>query len=320
MSEEVACNLCGSDDYEFVYRKPDDLYFPDDWFDVVECRRCGLGFVNPRPSIDEISRYYPAEFYDALDDKAHLRRFELESRYLPGVGEFAETDQPPFLLDVGCGPGGFARVMAEKGWRIEGVEPYSTIPIEDFPVYREPFDKLEGLERKFDALTAWAVFEHSHDPMACFEKASEVLKEGGVFVFLVTNFDSPSSRRLFQEDIPRHLYFFTKSTVKQYLAKTGFELVRADFDGSIFELGTKGSFTDLWTRYVLRRPFEWKDRPDSLRAFCNRRGVQPSFGSFARFALTDPISVLDRATEPLFQRWQLATKNYGTATYVARRK
>ena len=84
--ETVTCNLCGSEDHRFVYRAPDGLYFPDRWFDVVECRECGLGLVNPRLAIDEISAYYQSDYYDSLADDLHIPRFEAESRYLPEAG------------------------------------------------------------------------------------------------------------------------------------------------------------------------------------------------------------------------------------------
>src|SRR3546814_5417313 len=62
----------------------------------------------------------------------------------------------------------------------------------------------------YDVITAWAVLEHVHDPMSYFMKAASTIQSGGYFVFLVTNFDSISSRSLFREDVPRHLYFFSK--------------------------------------------------------------------------------------------------------------
>jgi len=42
---------------------PDRLFFRDEYFTVVECDQCGLGFVNPRPTISEIQKYYPAEYH-----------------------------------------------------------------------------------------------------------------------------------------------------------------------------------------------------------------------------------------------------------------
>jgi len=57
--EAVACNLCGSERQTAVYAMPDRRYFREEFFTVTECDECGLGFVNPRPTIAEMQKYYP---------------------------------------------------------------------------------------------------------------------------------------------------------------------------------------------------------------------------------------------------------------------
>jgi 2-polyprenyl-3-methyl-5-hydroxy-6-metoxy-1,4-benzoquinol methylase len=41
-------------------------------------------------------------------------------------------------------------------------------------------------ESSFDIVTAWAVFEHLHNPSDYFFEVQKVLKPGGKFIFLVT--------------------------------------------------------------------------------------------------------------------------------------
>ena len=64
MPERVSCNLCGADDAPTLYVLRDYRFSIDDidW-PVVRCRNCGLAYVNPRPTIDEISRYYPEQYF-----------------------------------------------------------------------------------------------------------------------------------------------------------------------------------------------------------------------------------------------------------------
>ena len=172
--ETVGCNLCGSLDQQIVYKKPDELFNTDEWFTVVECSRCGLGFVNPRP-------------------------FE-EGR--------------PRLLDVGCANGGFPRFARANGFDVEGVEiAINSLEIADFPVYRSTLSDIPVNAPTYDIVTAWAVLEHVHDPMSYFRKVGRILKPGGAFVFLVTNFSSISSKALYREDLPRHLHFFSTKTI-----------------------------------------------------------------------------------------------------------
>ena len=48
--QHVSCNLCGADDISPVIVQND--------FRMVECRRCGLVYVDPRPDLDHLRRLY----------------------------------------------------------------------------------------------------------------------------------------------------------------------------------------------------------------------------------------------------------------------
>ena len=168
--ETVYCNCCGARRQRLIYLRPDDKYFPDEFFRVVECGGCGLGFVNPRPTIEEMPKFYPGSFYDYFEGQSdfHLKRYALEAQYFsdsPGTS----TGK---LLDVGCANGGFPRFMRGLGWNVEGVEiPATAKKITDFPVFSEKLHKIPVFGPTYDAISAWAVLEHVHDPMSYFEKA-----------------------------------------------------------------------------------------------------------------------------------------------------
>jgi len=196
--EIVACNLCGSTRHASVYRMPDRRFFPQDFFTVVECDECGLGFVNPRPSAAETQKYYPPEYFQQPATKSHERylhrRFSAEATYLRAI---ENGRGPRRLLDVGCANGDFPRFMAARGWIVEGIEiSESSKRIQDFRVHTQEFQNIAVNEPAYDAVTAWAVLEHVHDPMAYFRKAAQVLKKNGLFVFLVTNFETVSYTHL----------------------------------------------------------------------------------------------------------------------------
>jgi SAM-dependent methyltransferase len=314
--ERVDCDLCGSSRYEFVYERPDGETDGTDWYRVVECNDCGLGFVNPRPGEQAMGAHYADGYYDWLAHADQSERMEAEAAYLPPASSFPET---PRLLDIGCGAGTFARHMAASGWEVAGVEPFCPIDIDDFPVHRTFLPEIDGLAGRFDAVTAWAVLEHVTSPMAYFRKAADVLKPGGLFVFLVTNFDSLSSKRLFKEDVPRHCHFFTRATVARYLDEVGMNLVSVRFDDDVYSLGSRGALNYLYCRYVLRRPYTWRDYPPSYPEYLERRGLTRSALSALRFALRHPVTAADRAFEPLVDRWQKRTGTYGIGTYVAQK-
>jgi SAM-dependent methyltransferase len=316
--ETVVCNCCGSDSLAPVYSMPDALFPSDERFHVVECRQCGLGFVNPRPAPSEMQRFYPADYYAGFstDRSYHQARYAREAEYLRGV---TTPGRAPKLLDVGCAHGDFPRFMQTQGWEVEGVEvSTTTLPITDFTVYRQDFASADIPTARYDAVTAWAVMEHLHDPAAYFRQAARVLAPGGTFVFLVTNFNSLASRRLYVEDVPRHLYFFTESSVRRYLGQVGLRLERADYSNKIFELPATN-----WLRYAMRRavgrPFEYEDRR-SASHFRRTHKLPPGLGSTVRFYLDSPLSLVEHAFVPLVDRLSILARNYSIVTYVARRE
>lgn len=314
--ERVDCNLCGSSAQRRVYSRPDGFDPEGPWYDVVECIDCGLGFVNPRPTQAEIAGYYADHYYDWLKDGDHHERYRAQARYLESV---QTPGRRPRLLDVGCGVGGFARHMAARGWDVQGIEPYCPVPVTDFPVHRGTLDSMEGLHQRFDAVTAWAVLEHVHDPMAYFRRVGALLEPGGCFVFLVTNFESLSSRRLFMEDVPRHLHFFTRESVRAYLDEGAMGLSSSHARDDVFGMGSRGAVNYLYCRYVRRREYEWTDYPASFPDYLARRRLDRGLGSVTRFVCTHPLSAIDRLAEPLVRRWQMLTGSYGIVTYVAHR-
>ncbi|HVH70870.1 MAG TPA: class I SAM-dependent methyltransferase [Candidatus Dormibacteraeota bacterium] len=319
--ETVSCNLCGSDRYRFVYEMPDRKFFRQDFFTVVECQQCGLGFVNPRPTLSEIQKYYPAAYYQNSATKSHERyldrRFSAEADFLKPLENGRERRR---LLDVGCGNGEFPRFMMARGWDVEGVEnAQASQPISDFQVYTQEFDKIPVHEPCYDALTAWAVMEHVHDPMGYFRKAAEVLKTGGLFVFLVQNFESVASRHLFCEDIPRHLYFFTRETVKQYLEKTGFALEKEVNGRKIYKLAPYNWLGFMVRTRLLGKKYEFREVPMTSKEFRSVYNLRPGFVTAMKYAAYSPTMVVDRMLWPLIETAQILRKTYGISTFVGRK-
>jgi SAM-dependent methyltransferase len=319
--EAVVCNLCGSGRYRPLYEMPDRKFFREEFFTVVECEQCGLGFVNPRPTRAEIQKYYPAKYYQGPPTKSHQRylnrRFSAEARFLEPLQNRGGQKR---LLDVGCANGDFPRFMAARGWEVEGVEISETSqPITDFRVYTQELDEIPVHEPRYDAVTAWAVLEHVHDPMAYFRKVGEVVKKGGLFVFLVQNFESVASRYLFCEDVPRHLYFFTRETVKQYLEKSGFTLEKEVHGRKIYKLAPYNWLGFMVRTRLLGEKYEFRDAPMTSKEFRSVHNLRPGLATALKYAMYSPTMVVDRMLWPLIETAQILRKTYGISTFVGRK-
>jgi SAM-dependent methyltransferase len=300
---------------------PDRLFSSDEYYNVVECSECGLGFVNPRPTISEIQKYYPAQYFEkppAKSNERYLRRrFAAEAEYLK---ELETAGRPRKLLDVGCATGDFPRFMIARGWDVEGVEVSAAAEqIKDFRVYTNEFQDIPLDQPTYDAVTAWAVLEHVHNPMVYFQKAARVLKPGGLFVFLVPNFESVASRHLFCEDVPRHLYFFTRETVSRYLEVTGFVLAKERNGRDVYKMAPNNWLTYMVRTRLFGRQYTFRDVPLTSKEFRRVRKLPKGLGSALRYAAYSPLSVIDRMLWPVIEAGQILKKSYGISTYVARR-
>lgn len=61
------CDLCGSKRQQTfeVYERYGHM------FNFVECQKCGLAFLNPRPTVEEVARYYD-EVYNVRHNAYHV--------------------------------------------------------------------------------------------------------------------------------------------------------------------------------------------------------------------------------------------------------
>jgi 2-polyprenyl-3-methyl-5-hydroxy-6-metoxy-1,4-benzoquinol methylase len=211
--EHVLCNLCGADDARLLYRARDHrLRIDDRVWNLVQCRRCSLGYLNPRPTAAESASYYPEAYFRPRAEMS--RRYELEADYVPG----ARGD----LLDIGAARGEFMAAMRGRGWRVTGIEPSTKGSHPSLDIRRQRFPEECDLEpESFDVVTAWAVFEHLHNPMSAFRKAASLIRPGGCLIVQVPNLRSVNARYARLEDIPRHLYFFSPATLARYARLSG---------------------------------------------------------------------------------------------------
>lgn len=297
---------------------PDRHYYPDEMFTVVECADCGLAFVNPRPDKSEIAKYYPKDFY--ANFHVQETRYAAEIKFLK---DFYTVNNIPWkgrMLDVGTANGDFPQKMQKEGWDVEGLE--VSINAEhgrDFPVYNCELPNIPVSDLRYDLITSWAVFEHLHDPMAYFKKIGDILKPGGYFVFLVTNWDSVSSKHLMKEDVPRHLYFYSEKTTRKYLELSGLSFISHETNDNIYS-GLPENYIPWLVHRLLGRKFEWKDMPETRQQFFKRKSMQPSVLSNLCFAMRHPVVVLDRLILPLYMMYQIKNKEFFISLYVAKKE
>ena len=220
------CPLCGSND-------PQD-YLQKDRLKLVRCGNCSMIYVNPTPV-----EFASGKYYDKIAAEYYLSPAKLESDYAEVRFErelnlFRKHCRRGIVLDVGCSSGAFLFQLNRRfpqEYRILGTDvsgpPLAYAESRKVPVDRGSFLEMTPAQRKFDAITFWAVIEHVAEPKAFLDKAAALLNPEGFCFVLVPNMKSLAVRLLgarYRYIYPQHLNYFTAITLRE-LVENHFEIV-----------------------------------------------------------------------------------------------
>lgn len=238
LMERVTCNLCGVDDGEPLFLGRDRLLGGTETFQWVRCRRCGLIYLNPRPSLAEMANYYPAS-YEPFSRQARVKGRLSRLSYRIAVAKkcriAAGGQEEGRLLDIGCGTGEFLLGMQQRGWEVYGLDTSADAVAltrqKGLEVFQGRLFDAPYAERSFDLVTMWDVLEHLHDPGGYLAGVAQLLKPDGRFVVTLPNPHSLDFR-LFGPvwtglDVPRHLYVFMRPALLALFQRAGLDATSA---------------------------------------------------------------------------------------------
>ncbi len=241
----MACLVCGGTTFRTVLTATDRLYQTTQReFQIVACEGCGLMRLAPLPTVDELSRYYPARYWYARDGSVAARLEERYRRLVLGdhvrfaVRALSEGGECGVVLDVGCGGGLFGRMLRARGivavgldsspeaaaiaWRTNGV-----------PVFCGDLAQAPLGEAACAGITMFHVLEHVYDPLVYLAAARRLLKPNGRLIVQVPNAGCWQFRWLGARwngvDAPRHLTDFRARDLEALLAAAGFTVVRRKY-------------------------------------------------------------------------------------------
>ena len=239
-TEDVVCDLCGERDCLPVQVLTDTLYHLPGAFTLQRCTRCGLMYLNPRPTPNSIGMFYPPDYAPyrppVEDERLAVMRFMRRRKLIKRrklIEQYGGLKQGR-ILDVGCATGLFLREMQLVGWQVVGIEPIQSAA--EFARQRFGLEIFEGSLRdapfssgSFDVLTFWDVLEHTFSPRTDLSEAARLLKPGGLLAINIPNWDSFDRQQFGANwqgfDPPRHLYMFSRETLTQLLLQTGFDVL-----------------------------------------------------------------------------------------------
>lgn len=236
--EYVNCNLCGADDSEIILRE--HLLSKGESFNIVRCRRCGLIYVNPRPTPEKIADYYSEDYPPFRTTRSPIVRYikkmmiHREARKLKGLKR-----EKVGVLEIGCGRGEVLADLRGVGkWELKGVElsPYAS------QIAREKFglDVITGTifdatfpPESFDVVLMKHVLEHVPNPRETLSEIHRILRDNGKLLLWTPNIKSLEAqvwgRHWHGLEIPRHLYHFSPETLTKLLQAAHLKVCKIDF-------------------------------------------------------------------------------------------
>lgn len=267
---------------------------------VVRCLECGLLYVNPRPSaqaIDEAYRGGDGSGWDWVGQYARMyeARWEADARaareYLRKIEGFKA---PGRLLEVGCGAGAFLWAAKARGWETKGVEKGEWVrdlaQRWGLDIHIGALEEADLPSSSFDVIFSKSLLEHLPDPMGMLQEMKRLLREDGLLVVAgvpnVECFTIRWGRDLFVgNEPPAHLYYFSTTTLKQFLLKAGFRCL---------EMTSWGLPNDFLRGLLGQRDFAntLSRRGDDLIVGYWEKGYQRAAYTLARWGLNRLLTLL----------------------------
>lgn len=215
-----------------VCDKNSKLKFNYKGFDILECTKCFMIFVDPN-SIDknfrkqyEKDKSSPMKYYKEIemyDIRSFINRLKHIENYFK---------KPKTLLEIGSNTGTFLKTASNFGWKTTGIEPnidickYFVINNKNIKIYNTFFDKkfVKNHKKKYDLIYSSDVIEHVPNPVEFMSLARKLLKKNGFIVTITPDFDNILSK-LFQIKPTEHLIYLNHKNILRLYKKSGNNII-----------------------------------------------------------------------------------------------
>jgi SAM-dependent methyltransferase len=229
---DLPCPACGNQTSQPAFEKSG--------FGYTVCRSCQTLYQNPRPPLEEFSRFYqesPSARYWAKEFFPAIAEIRREKLFKPKVMELArlcqnENFKPAVVADVGAGFGLFLEEWRNlfPDTRTIAIEPNPEMAdlcrekkLEVIECFAEQASSLYG---HVDLLVALEVIEHVHDPLVFCNSLNHLLCAGGRLLLTGLSIDGFDTQVLWEHaksiSPPHHINFMSILGFERLLSRAGF--------------------------------------------------------------------------------------------------
>ncbi|HTS00239.1 MAG TPA: class I SAM-dependent methyltransferase [Bacteroidota bacterium] len=212
---------------------------------ALGCRRCGIIFLHPQPTAEELKRLYSSEYFDGGDFRCGHEGGYCEPETLERLADpqllmhIRDIHAGRRFLEIGCAAGAFLDAARRLGFTVQGVElseEASRKAREQFglPVFTGQLADAGFAAGSFDVVFMGDVLEHLPDPVGALSEIHRILAPGGLVVIGVPSQTNTLFSRLGfilygmlgkQTTVslpPYHLFEYRPGSLRRLLARCGF--------------------------------------------------------------------------------------------------
>ena len=233
-TQKVDCNLCGIDDYEILFRQDQHGF----GLRTVMCRRCGLIYLNPRPTAQEYDELYQRWYHQLYPARAAFNKGKLGGRIAAETARqrcraYAQfLSEPIRLLEIGPGEGAFLSALQSEFPKsdLRGID-LSPLEVEacrsrGLHVVHGSIQSLPPTATANTHIVLFHVLEHTLDPLRMLQQAAARLgPEGYLFVEVPNILGSWEGLGMLHV---AHAYQFAPATLSRVLHAAGLQLVHLE--------------------------------------------------------------------------------------------
>lgn len=267
----VSCPFCDSAEYKLF-----EKFGPKNFYSYVECERCSLVYLNPRPEynqsfVDTAYQDYAQDkdFYKSGEISSEFDNRELEQNHFIVEQIYSKLGRKGRLLEIGCAVGMFLKAAKDEGWEdVFGIDVSNNmikfikekLKIDAVVAKYEEYEFKSG--EKFDVIYCSHVIEHIPFPNIWMEKIKKDIKPNGLLVINVPNQLSLDRRikRFVNKYIvdnrkwdswrtPDHMFEPSVKAMKYFFKKHGFQ-IEDYFTYSKKEHIKNGFFSNIFHKYL----------------------------------------------------------------------
>jgi len=229
------CPQCNIHGYILFPHLPDRMYNAPGYWNIRECKNCGLLWLDPIPAKNEVWKIYNYYYthsktksnilffarpfvkpyvlskYGYIQNKCKYLLFKLIGSIVYifptekieidfNILELSNKEKGK-LLDIGCGNGAFMKRMISLGWECEGIDfdknAIEACLKEGLNVSLGDLSNQNIQNNSFDVITISHVIEHVDNPFSLLSECYHILKPGGQIVIATPNSNSWLFRSIF---------------------------------------------------------------------------------------------------------------------------